>query len=178
MLQLFLVAHPFSCQLKAAHSVPVWELVVNPKSMAQTVEHMFHLSFLVKEGKAKVSVGRDGPEVRPAEPPSDKADDLKKVQAIVRLDTKTLNDVAQRYRIDPNKPFIPHRTPVPASRTQQPASSSPARRSGARSLPMTSPAVDPTQIVESPALEGDVDSVAIRSSGTPVQKGGGKRRKN
>ena len=29
-------------------------MVVNPRSMAQTVEHMFHLSFLVKENRAQL----------------------------------------------------------------------------------------------------------------------------
>ena len=76
--------------LQAAGGFPVWQLVTNPKSMAQTVEHMFHLSFLVKEGKARIENGANGPVVRPAEPPDNESEGVERVQAIVRLDASQL----------------------------------------------------------------------------------------
>lgn len=43
-----------SRQLATLKQCPVMKLVANPKSMAQTVEHTFHLAFLVKDGRAEI----------------------------------------------------------------------------------------------------------------------------
>ncbi len=138
---------------------PVWKLVANPKSMAQTVEHMFHLSFLVKEGKAKVSVDKQqGMMVKPAKPPGPGAEDnLERIQAIVRLDKAQLDAVISRYKI--SQPAIMHRAPAtPADNAQAEAASvtgsgpgtAASKKRASAAAPVTpASAIAPTQIVDS-----------------------------
>jgi hypothetical protein len=45
---------------KRRESVEFYEFVINPKSFSQTIENIFHLSFSVKQGFAKLSVAPDG----------------------------------------------------------------------------------------------------------------------
>ena len=40
--------------------VHYFKFLVDPNSFAHTVENMFHFSFLVKDGRAGVTLGRDG----------------------------------------------------------------------------------------------------------------------
>ena len=40
--------------------VHYFKFLVNPDSFAHTVENMFHFSFLVKDGRAGITLGRDG----------------------------------------------------------------------------------------------------------------------
>ena len=41
-------------------SIPLFEFVINPKSFGQTVENLFYISFLIKEGGAGISSDSDG----------------------------------------------------------------------------------------------------------------------
>jgi len=45
---------------KKNEEIEFFEFIVNPNSYAQTVENLFHLSFLVKQGRAKTWVSDDG----------------------------------------------------------------------------------------------------------------------
>ena len=47
-------------ECEARGRVNYFKFLVNPDSFAHTVENMFHFSFLVKDGRAGVTVGRDG----------------------------------------------------------------------------------------------------------------------
>lgn len=40
--------------------VHYFKFLIDPDSFAHTVENMFHFSFLVKDGRAGVTLGRDG----------------------------------------------------------------------------------------------------------------------
>ncbi len=40
--------------------VHYFKFLVDPDSFAHTVENMFHFSFLVKDGRAGITLGRDG----------------------------------------------------------------------------------------------------------------------
>lgn len=47
---------------------PAYKLVADPDSLSRTVEHMFHLSFLVQRGKAKMEYDeKQGAVVRAAQ---------------------------------------------------------------------------------------------------------------
>jgi len=49
--------------------VSLFEFAVNPKSFGQTVENLFYISFLVKDGFVALSTDNDGlPTLRPSEP--------------------------------------------------------------------------------------------------------------
>ena len=46
--------------LATNYEVPLFEFAVNPKSFGQTVENLFYVSFLVKDGFVKISFDDDG----------------------------------------------------------------------------------------------------------------------
>lgn len=94
------------------------ELLFNPKSFTQTVENIFHYSFLVKQGAAGLTIKNErkiddgltlpaGPSViyyekkdgQPAPPPPR--------QAIVSLTMKDWREMIQAYEVD--KSDVPHR---------------------------------------------------------------------
>ena len=69
-----------------------FHFIVNPKSFAQTVENLFHFSFLVKDGQASLKVKDGIPTVEPEQPP--KEDDYQKgtserKQCVIKLDFDT-----------------------------------------------------------------------------------------
>mmetsp|Transcript_34136 Transcript_34136/g.55737 ORF Transcript_34136/g.55737 Transcript_34136/m.55737 type:complete len:417 (-) Transcript_34136:139-1389(-) len=85
----------------------------NPNSFTQTVENVFHFSFLLKEGKAGIKArsaedveeygGEPGPAIRPYEnhdmgPPK---------QAIVSLNMKDWKDMCNAYNVEESD--VPHR---------------------------------------------------------------------
>ena len=57
------VAHVLKCLKDGCAKegrVHYFKFLVDPDSFAHTVENMFHFSFLIKEGRAGMSLGRDG----------------------------------------------------------------------------------------------------------------------
>mmetsp|Transcript_35503 Transcript_35503/g.47659 ORF Transcript_35503/g.47659 Transcript_35503/m.47659 type:complete len:120 (+) Transcript_35503:98-457(+) len=104
------------------------QYLFNPKSFTQTVENIFHFSFLVKKGSAGIFVrskedsekyggAKAGPVVRAvgggAEKPPPK-------QAIVALNMKDWKDLCQQFEV--KKGDIPHRT---GSKHERPRTASP-----------------------------------------------------
>jgi hypothetical protein len=92
--------------------VPLLKFALNPHSFGQTVENLFYISFLVKDGFIKVEVDEDSgfPTLRPEEPKS--ADEAraagdKKHQAIFSLDYRSWQIFRSTMRI--KEPLIPHR---------------------------------------------------------------------
>lgn len=157
--------------LQKTGKFPVWQLVSNPQSMAQTVEHMFHLAFLVKAGKARISKEKangNAPIVQPADAPDIVDEGVERIQAVVRVDMKQLMGATQRYSIPVENPLIPHRIPREYLPNTQPViqgmeadeadedddeiPSSISRTPAVAARMSTSPAVDPTQLLDSPAL--------------------------
>jgi len=79
----------------------------NPKSFTQTVENMFHYSFLVKKGEAKMVV-RDG-KPRVAAIPNDKTKQVPPAkQSVVSLNMRDWRRLCNAYKV--KKSAIPHRT--------------------------------------------------------------------
>jgi len=86
----------------------------NPKSFTQTVENVFHYSFLVKEGysgiksrsleEAKEYGGQPGPHVRPVK---DDPEMKNYRQAIVSLNMKDWRDMCKAYNVEESD--VPHR---------------------------------------------------------------------
>lgn len=92
--------------------VPLLKFALNPHSFGQTVENLFYISFLVKDGFVSVNVDPDSgfPTLRPQEPKS--ADDAraageKKHQDIFSMDYKSWQIFKSTMRI--REPLIPHR---------------------------------------------------------------------
>ena len=39
--------------------IPLYWFMINPDSFSRTIENIFYISFLVKDGYAKISIGED-----------------------------------------------------------------------------------------------------------------------
>jgi hypothetical protein len=92
--------------------VPLLKFALNPHSFGQTVENLFYISFLVKNGNVKVSIDEDSgfPTLRPQQPKSDeemRAEGAKTHQAILSLNYGSWKVFRSAMRI--REPLIPHR---------------------------------------------------------------------
>jgi len=105
-------------KIKKNPDVCAVELLFNPRSFTQTIENIFHYSFLVKKGEAALAVKKErhiaegftlpaGPVVRYT---NEKETQLKPLprQAIVSLTMKDWRDMIEAYEV--KKSDVPHRT--------------------------------------------------------------------
>ena len=90
---------------KRMGEVNMVQLLFNPKSFTQTVENLFHTSFLVKNGQAKLSVREDGPTVKLITNRQDVAPPPR--QSIISLTMKDWRELTKSYRVEESK--VPHR---------------------------------------------------------------------
>ncbi|KAK4686799.1 non-structural maintenance of chromosomes element 4, partial [Tremellales sp. Uapishka_1] len=92
--------------------IPFYKLVINPDSFGQTIENMFYTSFLVHEGKVRMTVDEDGEmTIRTEDPHDPDADgDIPKNQTVLEMDMETWELAKEVYGI--TKPAIPHRKQV------------------------------------------------------------------
>ncbi|KAK4102166.1 hypothetical protein N658DRAFT_423994 [Parathielavia hyrcaniae] len=98
--------------LRSTGGIDLVRFVVNPLSFGQTVENMFYVSFLIREGSVKLDFDDDGlPSIEPvrknasAEPSRSKA--AMRHQAIMSIDMATWRDIIDAFDI--RQPMIPHR---------------------------------------------------------------------
>jgi hypothetical protein len=89
-----------------AYEVDAIQYMFNPKSFTQTVENIFHFSFLVKRGTANICVRPDGPKVATFEKERDEEDPSR--QAIVSINMRDWRDLCRAYEV--KLCDIPHRT--------------------------------------------------------------------
>jgi hypothetical protein len=105
-------------KLRKHHGACAVELLFNPKSFTQTVENIFHYSFLVKKGTAQLDVRvpkvvdeglvlDGGPIARYTSMDHQKAANPPPRQAIVSLTMKDWRDMIKAY--DVKKSDVPHR---------------------------------------------------------------------
>ncbi|KAH6697456.1 Nse4 C-terminal-domain-containing protein [Plectosphaerella plurivora] len=92
--------------------IDLLRFVVNPRSFSQTVENMFYVSFLIRDGKVKVEFDKHTlPQVAPMsvedEQEAGAGGDAAKHQAIFSMDMKTWQEVITAFDI--REPMIPHR---------------------------------------------------------------------
>lgn len=89
--------------------VPLFNFCVNPKSFGQTVENMFYVSFLIKEGKVGLDFDSNGlPTIGTAEQKTmAERQEAQRHQAIFTLDFDIWKELVDAYGIQ--KSIIPHR---------------------------------------------------------------------
>lgn len=92
-------------------AVHLFDFAINPESFGQTVENLFYISFLVREGNAQIVKDHHGlPLLVPAAPRgvSEQRDQgAQKHQAVFSIDYLTWQMFIDAYRI--REPLIPHR---------------------------------------------------------------------
>ncbi|BFZ65340.1 hypothetical protein YB2330_006506 [Saitoella coloradoensis] len=98
----------------AQHSpCPLFKFILNPESFPQTVENIFYLSFLVRDGKASIQEDEDGlPVVQDCEEPdeADFAAGLKKKQIIFEMTEAMWKELCEAF--DVRKSIIPTRKAI------------------------------------------------------------------
>ncbi|KFX99317.1 hypothetical protein O988_03940 [Pseudogymnoascus sp. VKM F-3808] len=100
--------------LNADGGMDLFRFVINPRSFGQTVENMFYVSFLIRDGKAAITVDENGlPFLGEAEPLG-RAEavkkDVSKHQAIFAIDMATWEELIEVFDI--REPIIEHREEV------------------------------------------------------------------
>ncbi|KAI5362409.1 putative nse4/EID Nse3/MAGE-binding protein [Septoria linicola] len=92
-------------------SPSLFEYVINPASFGQTVENLFYVSFLIKEGNAGVVKDSNGlPTLEPLKPRSVEEQRIQKTtknQSVFSLDYATWQQLIEAFDI--KEPMIPHR---------------------------------------------------------------------
>ncbi|KAL1971015.1 hypothetical protein VTN77DRAFT_2849 [Rasamsonia byssochlamydoides] len=91
--------------------VPLFRFCINPRSFGQSVENLFYISFLVRDGTVGVSLDSRGlptlQAARPYAPNEARRQGIQKHQAIFSLDFETWHDLIETYQI--TESIIPHR---------------------------------------------------------------------
>ncbi|KAJ9155267.1 Non-structural maintenance of chromosomes element 4 A [Pleurostoma richardsiae] len=98
------------CGLRSDGGIDLFRFVVNPRSFGQTVENMFYVSFLIRDGKVAIAYDKDDlpslsiiedTEAAPAR------HGAMKHQAVMAIDMQDWKDVIDAFNI--KEPMIPHR---------------------------------------------------------------------
>ncbi|KAJ1718753.1 hypothetical protein LPJ53_006333 [Coemansia erecta] len=89
--------------------INLFRFVTNPRSFAQSVENIFYVSFLIRDGKAHIDVASGQPVIEACEPPQqeDYALGLARKQLIFSLDEPTWREIIDVYAVEES--VIPQR---------------------------------------------------------------------
>ncbi|KAH8828493.1 Nse4 C-terminal-domain-containing protein [Flagelloscypha sp. PMI_526] len=95
--------------LETTGSINLFKFTINPNDFAQSVENMFHLSFLIRDGKVAMQYEDGEPMIFLCGEPTeeDYANDLKKQQIIFEFDMATWRRAMEVFEI--KTPIIPQR---------------------------------------------------------------------
>ncbi|KAL9938971.1 hypothetical protein V8E36_001784 [Tilletia maclaganii] len=100
--------------LEKAGKVHLFDFVINPQSFSNTVENLFYLSFLVRDGRAELSYDEETyePHIMLVHAPSDEdyQQGVEKRQLVLEFDMKIYKDIVETYGI--TESIIPHRAEV------------------------------------------------------------------
>ncbi|KAF9451965.1 hypothetical protein P691DRAFT_806066 [Macrolepiota fuliginosa MF-IS2] len=90
-------------------SVNLFRFVINPDDFAQSVENIFYLSFLIRDGQVAWEVENAEPIIYACAPPSDEdyANGLRKQQLVVEFDEEIWQEAIKVFNI--TEPLIPQR---------------------------------------------------------------------
>ncbi|PVU87768.1 hypothetical protein BB561_006186 [Smittium simulii] len=97
--------------LQELGSIHLFEFVINPHSFAETVENVFYLSFLIRDGKAYIDDESGQPLLAACEPPDQEAykHGLVKKQVVFDIDMTLWEQLIDVYSIENS--IIPARNP-------------------------------------------------------------------
>ncbi|KAI8871194.1 hypothetical protein GQ42DRAFT_166915 [Ramicandelaber brevisporus] len=93
-----------------AGGINFFHFAINPYSFGQTVENLFYISFLIRDGKAAIDDEQGFPIIFASQPPTDEdyaTGELKKRQFIMEMDHPTWQKLIKVFNI--TEPIIPHR---------------------------------------------------------------------
>ncbi|GAO17767.1 hypothetical protein UVI_02006370 [Ustilaginoidea virens] len=98
--------------LRSTGGIDLMRFVVNPRSFGQTVENMFYVSFLIRDGRVEIELDEfDLPALAPVdrEPADDRTQrhGASKHQAILSMDEQTWREIITVFNI--SEPMIAHR---------------------------------------------------------------------
>ncbi|KAI9598940.1 Nse4 C-terminal-domain-containing protein [Syncephalis fuscata] len=95
--------------LEQVGPINLFEFIINPDSFGQTVENLFHLSFLIRDGKASIDDETGQPILERCLPPTNEQyqQGLTKKQIVMELDPTTWQELIQLYNI--KRAIIPSR---------------------------------------------------------------------
>ncbi|KAK5662883.1 hypothetical protein OQA88_6294 [Cercophora sp. LCS_1] len=97
--------------LRANGGIDLVRFVINPHSFGQTVENLFYVSFLLREGTVKLDFDEDGlPSLEPVRKETFQQTQSRgstRHQAIMSIDMDTWRDLIKTFDI--REPMIPHR---------------------------------------------------------------------
>ncbi|KAI3335418.1 Nse4 C-terminal-domain-containing protein [Ustulina deusta] len=96
--------------LRDTGGIDLLKFVINPKSFGQTVENMFYISFLIRDGAVQIEFDDNGlPSLQPTagQDPSAPKRDAKRHQAVLSIDMHMWRDIIDAFDI--TEPIIEHR---------------------------------------------------------------------
>lgn len=104
--------------LRSTGGIDLMRFVVNPKSFGQTIENLFYVSFLIRDGRVEIDFDEDGlPALAPVDREGDDVGAIRqstsKHQAILSMDMETWQDIIDTLGLE--EPMIEHRRELSAT---------------------------------------------------------------
>ncbi|PNP50051.1 hypothetical protein THARTR1_09236 [Trichoderma harzianum] len=104
--------------LRSTGGIDLMRFVVNPKSFGQTIENLFYVSFLIRDGRVEIDFDEHGlPALAPVDRERDDTAAIRqatsKHQAILSMDMETWRDIIDTMGI--KEPMIEHRQELTVS---------------------------------------------------------------
>ncbi|KAI8722280.1 Non-structural maintenance of chromosomes element 4 [Fusarium sp. LHS14.1] len=98
--------------LRSTGGIDLMRFVVNPKSFGQTIENMFYVSFLIRDGRVEIDFDEFGlPALAPVDREVEEEEPTRhgaaKHQAILSMDMETWRDIIDTFSLQ--EPMIAHR---------------------------------------------------------------------